>query len=147
MCIFTLMQEPKKLRRIEPLRRPTGMNRCKQQVITRNWTQRDSSWVIFFLCSAPSLIPTDTGCGYRQPKARLGRKHVRPWKWMLFTNSARQVSHNHHWLGGGSLLCSGISTALSCQRLSSDCSTFEVPGLLMVGVWSFGRQTLPHTCR
>ena len=41
--------------------------------------------------NCPSLIPTDTGCGYRQPKARLGRKHVRPWKWMPFTNPARQV--------------------------------------------------------
>ena len=37
------------------------------------------------------LIPTDTGSGYRQPKARLGRKHVRPWKWMPFTNLARKV--------------------------------------------------------
>ena len=41
--------------------------------------------------SEPSLMPTDTGSGYRQPKARLGRKHVRPWKWMTFTNSARNV--------------------------------------------------------
>ena len=42
--------------------------------------------------NASSLIPTDTGCGYRQPRARLGRKQVRPWKWMQFTNPAREVS-------------------------------------------------------
>ena len=42
--------------------------------------------------NASSLIPTDTGCGYRQPRARLGRKQVRPWKWMPFTNPARGVS-------------------------------------------------------
>ena len=41
--------------------------------------------------SSPSLVPTDVGTGYRQPKARLGRKHVRPWKWMTFTNDARAV--------------------------------------------------------
>uniref|UniRef100_A0A1X7UUI0 Uncharacterized protein n=1 Tax=Amphimedon queenslandica TaxID=400682 RepID=A0A1X7UUI0_AMPQE len=31
------------------------------------------------------LIQTDSGLGYRHPKARLGRKHIRPWKWMPFT--------------------------------------------------------------
>lgn len=41
--------------------------------------------------SAHALVPTDSGCGYRQPRARLGRNHVRAWKWMPFTNSARQV--------------------------------------------------------
>ncbi len=37
------------------------------------------------------LVPTDTGSGYRQPRARLGRKHVRQWKRSEFTNSAREV--------------------------------------------------------
>ena len=71
--------------------------------LTQGWISVKEDWLelhsrqlsnacYFLLCRAPSLIPTGTGCGYRQPKARLGRKHVRPWKWMLFTNPARQVS-------------------------------------------------------
>ena len=80
------------------------MNRCYLQVFSSTWTQRDSSWVIIFF-SAPSLSSTHTGTGYRQPKASLPlRNCVRPWEWTEFTNSARQVSHNVHWLGGGSLL-------------------------------------------
>ena len=35
-------------------------------------------------------MPTDTGSGYRQPKARLGRKHARAWQWISFTNPARE---------------------------------------------------------
>ena len=49
--------------------------------------------LILFFNFSTSLIPTDSGSGYRHPKARLGRKHVRPWKWMPFTNSAREVNH------------------------------------------------------
>lgn len=57
--------------------------------------QRLQYFIFSLLCTlslnSSSLIPTDSGSGYRQPKARLGRKHVRPWKWMPFTNSAREV--------------------------------------------------------
>lgn len=34
---------------------------------------------------------TDVEQGYKQTKAKLGLKHVRPWKWMPFTNPARKV--------------------------------------------------------
>ena len=40
----------------------------------------------------PPLIQTDSNQGYKQLKAKLGRNHVRPWKWMAFTNPARKVS-------------------------------------------------------
>jgi DNA methyltransferase 1-associated protein 1 len=74
------MQEPKKMRRTESMmKRPSGMNREVYALLYSD--SKDSS--------ASSLIPTDTGCGYRQPRARLGRKQVRPWKWMAFTNPAR----------------------------------------------------------
>jgi len=43
---------------------------------------------------APPLIPTDTSMGkdkgYKQMKAKLGMRKVRPWKWMSFTNPARR---------------------------------------------------------
>lgn len=47
---------------------------------------------------APPLFPTDTGQGYKQMKAKLGMKKVRPWKWMPFTNPARtDGAVFHHW--------------------------------------------------
>ncbi|KAK6642656.1 hypothetical protein RUM43_004158 [Polyplax serrata] len=47
---------------------------------------------------APPLFPTDTGQGYKQMKAKLGMKKVRPWKWMPFTNPARtDGAIFHHW--------------------------------------------------
>ena len=63
--------------------------------------------------SAHSLVPTDSGCGYRQPKARLGRKHVRAWKWMDFTNPAREVGGERecaHLTHGIPIGWSGIKT-------------------------------------
>ena len=84
------------------VRRPTGMNREVYALLYSDNKDRPSS---------PSLIPTDVGSGYRQPKARLGRKHVRPWKWMNFTNEARTVSelakksHNMHLLYSVKLYC------------------------------------------
>ena len=43
---------------------------------------------------APPLMPTDTSMGkdkgYKQMKAKLGMRKVRPWKWMAFTNPARR---------------------------------------------------------
>ncbi|XP_076068727.1 DNA methyltransferase 1 associated protein 1 isoform X2 [Oratosquilla oratoria] len=46
----------------------------------------------------PPLLPTDTGQGYKNVKAKLGMKRVRPWKWMKFTNPARKDSAVfYHW--------------------------------------------------
>lgn len=47
---------------------------------------------------APPLLPTDTGAGYKQTKARLGMKKVRKWEWTPFTNPARvDNAVFHHW--------------------------------------------------
>ncbi|CAH1392894.1 unnamed protein product [Nezara viridula] len=47
---------------------------------------------------APPLFPTDAGQGYKNMKANLGMKKVRPWKWMPFTNPARTDNAVfHHW--------------------------------------------------
>ncbi|XP_025601971.1 DNA methyltransferase 1-associated protein 1 isoform X2 [Athalia rosae] len=46
----------------------------------------------------PPLFPTDTGKGYKQTKAKLGMRKVRPWKWTPFTNPARtDGAVFHHW--------------------------------------------------
>ena len=51
---------------------------------------------------APPLIPSDTVMGkdkgYKQMKAKLGMRKVRPWKWMPFTNPARRDGLVlYHW--------------------------------------------------
>jgi DNA methyltransferase 1-associated protein 1 len=47
---------------------------------------------------APPLFPTSTGQGYKQTKARLGMKRVRPWKWMPFNNPGRTDGAQFcHW--------------------------------------------------
>lgn len=47
---------------------------------------------------APPLLPTDTGAGYKQAKARLGMKKVRRWEWTPFVNPARKdQAVFHHW--------------------------------------------------
>jgi len=46
------------------------------------------------------LIPTDTSKdqGYKQMRAKLGMRRVRPWKWLPFTNPARKDNLVlHHW--------------------------------------------------
>ncbi|XP_043281115.1 DNA methyltransferase 1-associated protein 1 isoform X2 [Venturia canescens] len=46
----------------------------------------------------PPIYPTDTGTGYKQVRAKLGMKKVRPWKWTPFTNPARtDGAVFHHW--------------------------------------------------
>lgn len=50
----------------------------------------------------PPLIPTDVmptmPGGYKQVKAKLGLKKVRPWKWLPFTNPGRKDGFKlHHW--------------------------------------------------
>ena len=44
---------------------------------------------IAFFRDSPPLTSTDSSCGYKQMKAKLGRRHVRSWKWVPFTNPAR----------------------------------------------------------
>lgn len=47
---------------------------------------------------APPLLPTDTGLGYHQQKARLGMRKVRKWEWSAFSNPARtDGAVFHHW--------------------------------------------------
>ena len=46
---------------------------------------------MMYCCSRdpPTLCPSDTSHGYKQPKAKIGRSIVRHWKRMPFTNPAR----------------------------------------------------------
>lgn len=47
---------------------------------------------------SPPLATSDTTQGYKQLKAKLGRKHVRTWRWVSFTNPARtDGAVLHHW--------------------------------------------------
>lgn len=47
---------------------------------------------------ATPLYPAEPPKGYKQPKANLGMKKVRPWKWMPFENPARtDGAVFHHW--------------------------------------------------
>jgi len=83
---------PKATRKVKKLsegtvKRPEGMHRELYALLCSDY-RRDP----------PTLAPTDTGVGYRQPKAKIGRSRVRQWVWMSFTNPAR--SDNlvlHHW--------------------------------------------------
>ncbi|XP_029156449.1 DNA methyltransferase 1-associated protein 1 [Nylanderia fulva] len=46
----------------------------------------------------PPLFPTDTAKGYKQVRAKLGMKKVRPWRWTPFTNPARTDNATfYHW--------------------------------------------------
>ncbi len=51
---------------------------------------------------APPIIPSDSASpadkGYKQLRAKLGMRKVRPWKWMAFTNPARRDGLVlYHW--------------------------------------------------
>lgn len=47
---------------------------------------------------SPPLASSDTCHGYKQMKAKLGRRHVRPWKWVPFINPARTDGAKlYHW--------------------------------------------------
>ncbi|KAF4521301.1 hypothetical protein B566_EDAN002305 [Ephemera danica] len=77
-------KKPKPLK--EVARRPEGMHR---ELYALLYTDNKD---------APPLFPTDTGQGYKQMKAKLGMRKVRPWKWMPFTNPARKDGAIfHHW--------------------------------------------------
>ncbi|XP_059471117.1 DNA methyltransferase 1-associated protein 1 [Neocloeon triangulifer] len=71
----------------EVVKRPEGMHR---ELYALLYTDNKD---------APPLIPSDTvGTGYKQLKAKLGMRRVRPWKWMPFTNPARtDGAVFHHW--------------------------------------------------
>ncbi|GLH00476.1 hypothetical protein R5R35_006596 [Gryllus longicercus] len=67
-------------------KRPEGMHR---EVFALLYTDNKD---------APPVFPTDTGQGYKQMKAKLGMRKVRPWKWMPFTNPARtDGAVFYHW--------------------------------------------------
>nr|CAD7431741.1 unnamed protein product [Timema monikensis] len=67
-------------------KRPEGMNR---EVFALLYNDKKD---------APPLFPTNPGQGYKQMKAKLGMRNVRPWKWMPFTNPARtDGAIFHHW--------------------------------------------------
>ncbi|XP_066584422.1 DNA methyltransferase 1-associated protein 1 isoform X2 [Prorops nasuta] len=79
-------KKPRKKYEYKVPKRPEGMHRE----------------VFALLCKdnndVPPLFPTDTGKGYKQAKAKLGMKKVRPWKWTPFTNPARtDDAIFHHW--------------------------------------------------
>lgn len=67
--------KPRKLRRTgeQSLKCPEGMH-CELYALLYS-DSRDS----------PPLASSDTSHGYKQMKAKLGRRHVRLWKWMPFT--------------------------------------------------------------
>lgn len=72
--------------RTKTSKRPEGMHR---EVFALLYTDNKD---------APPLLPTDTGAGYKQVRARLGMKKVRKWEWTSFTNPARCDSAVfHHW--------------------------------------------------
>uniref|UniRef100_A0A6P8HMQ4 DNA methyltransferase 1-associated protein 1 n=1 Tax=Actinia tenebrosa TaxID=6105 RepID=A0A6P8HMQ4_ACTTE len=80
--------KPKKPKRISdiPAKRPEGMHRELFALLYND--SRDS----------PPLATSDTTQGYKQLKAKLGRKHVRTWRWVPFTNPARtDGAMLRHW--------------------------------------------------
>lgn len=80
--------KPRKLRRSgdASVKRPEGMHRELYALLYSD--SRDS----------PPLSSTDSSCGYKQMKAKLGRRHVRSWKWVPFTNPARtDGAMLYHW--------------------------------------------------
>nr|CAG4640897.1 EOG090X076S [Eulimnadia texana] len=78
--------KPKAKPKVDVVRKPEGMARELFNLLIND--NKDS---------AP-LFPSDTGKGYKQVKANLGVRKVRPWKWMPFTNPARKDGAVfHHW--------------------------------------------------
>lgn len=80
--------KPRKIKRLTEgtFKKPEGMHRELYALLQSDY--RDP----------PTLAPTDTGAGYKQPKAKIGRSRVRPWKWMAFENPARNDDLLlYHW--------------------------------------------------
>ncbi|KAG8192211.1 hypothetical protein JTE90_009971 [Oedothorax gibbosus] len=68
-----------------PFKRPEGMHR---ELFALLYSDNKDN--------APMFATDDKG--YKQNKAKLGLKRVRPWKWMPFTNPARKdAAIFHHW--------------------------------------------------
>nr|CAG4643239.1 EOG090X076S [Ilyocryptus agilis] len=79
-------QKPKYKPKTEVIRKPEGMARELFNLLVND--NKD----------AAPLFPTNTGKGYKQTKAQLGVRKVRPWKWMPFTNPARKDGAIfYHW--------------------------------------------------
>lgn len=80
--------KPRKLRRSgeTSFKRPEGMHRELYALLYSD--SRDS----------PPLASSDSSHGYKQMKAKLGRRHVRAWKWVPFANPARNDGAMlYHW--------------------------------------------------
>ncbi|XP_046751997.1 DNA methyltransferase 1-associated protein 1 [Diprion similis] len=85
-AIFGVDKKNKKRYEYKVPKRPEGMHREVYALL-----YKDNNDV-------PPLFPTDTGKGYKQTKAKLGMRKVRPWKWTPFTNPARtDGAVFHHW--------------------------------------------------
>nr|CAG4648677.1 EOG090X076S [Polyphemus pediculus] len=79
-------QKPKYKPKNEIVRKPEGMPRELFNLLVND--NKDT----------PPIFPTDTGKGYKQVKAQLGVRKVRPWSWMAFTNPARKDGAIfYHW--------------------------------------------------
>lgn len=73
--------------RTKTMKRPEGMHR---EVFALLYNDNKDA--------PPLLLPTDTGAGYKQAKARLGMKKVRKWEWAPFSNPGRKdTAVFHHW--------------------------------------------------
>jgi len=82
----TQKQKPKYKPKNEVIRKPEGMARELFNLLVND--NKD----------AAPLFPTNSGKGYKQVKAQLGVRKVRPWKWMPFTNPARKDGVVfYHW--------------------------------------------------
>ncbi|XP_033101299.1 DNA methyltransferase 1-associated protein 1-like [Anneissia japonica] len=85
--IFGSDQKKKPKKTTEPVfKRPEGMHR---ELYALLYSDKNDP---------PPLIPSDSNTGYKQVKAKLGIKKVRPWKFMPFTNPARKDGFIfNHW--------------------------------------------------
>jgi len=79
-------RERKRLKRaIEPIKRPTGINREVWGLIRKDDMEQ------------PPIIPTEEPQIYKHPKAKF-RNKVRKWRWIPFKNSARSDNAEFcHW--------------------------------------------------
>jgi len=86
--VFAMFDKPKKsyARKVETPKRPEGMSRELYYLVCND--------------SESSLNSSNSAKdkGYKQMKAKLGMRKVRPWKWMPFTNPARRDNLVlYHW--------------------------------------------------
>lgn len=80
----------KKYAHVKAVKRPEGMHREVFALLCNDKSE------------LPPLLPTDTGKGYKQTKARLGMRKVRKWVWAPFSNPARKDDALfYHWRRAG----------------------------------------------